>query len=114
MKWVNNMTNYLKQYIKETEELLKEKVTKKDIDNHLIKIKFFSHERLIHLIVTMFFALFAILFIYFSLTFNSVIYIILSIVLLVILVFYIMHYYFLENSVQYLYKLYDEMIKKVK
>ena len=108
------MTNYLKNYIKETEELLKNKVTKKDIENHLVKIKFFSHERLIHLIVTMFFALFSIIFIYFSLTFNNLTYIILTFIFLIILVFYILHYYFLENSVQYLYKLYDEMIKKVK
>lgn len=111
---VNYMKNYLKNYIKETEKLLNNKITKKDIENHLIKINFFSHERLVHLIVTMFFALFSIIFVYFSLTFNSVIYIVLTFIFLIILVFYILHYYFLENSVQYLYKLYDEMVKKVK
>ena len=54
------MKKYLNDYIKETEEKLRGKVTSKDIEIHLNKISFFSHERLIHLIVTMFFALFTI------------------------------------------------------
>lgn len=106
------MRNYLKEYTKEIESKLKNKTNKSDIDELLIKIKFFSHERLIHLIVTMFFALFTILFFYISLTLESVILMIVTITLLVILVFYIFHYFYLENGVQHLYKLYDEMNKK--
>ena len=111
---VNKMKKYINDYIKVLEGKLKNKITDKDIVELKDKIQFFSHERLVHLIVTMFFALFSIIFVYFSLTFKTNIYVILSIIFMVILVFYIFHYYFLENSVQYLYKLYDQMLKKKK
>ena len=111
---VNNMKKYLSNYISETEELLKGKITNKDIENHLNKINIFKHERLIHLLVTLFFALFTIIFIYTSIEFQNVLLVIVSIIMLIVLSFYIFHYYFLENSVQYLYKLYDLMMKKIK
>ena len=108
------MTSYLNEYILETEKKLKGKITSKDIENHLNKISFFSHERLIHLIVTMFFAMFSILFVFVSIYASSIPLLVISLILLVTLFFYIFHYFFLENKVQYLYKLYDEMIDKVK
>lgn len=111
---VNNMKKYLSNYILETEELLKGKITSKDIENHINKINFFSHERLIHLLVTLSFALFTIIFIYMSITFQNMLLIVISLIMLIVLIFYIFHYYFLENSVQYLYKLYDLMINKIK
>ena len=58
---------------------------------HLEQIAFFSHERLVHLIVMVLFA-----------------------VILVLLVPYIMHYYTLENGVQKMYKQYDEIVKRMK
>ena len=111
---VKNMKEYLGSYIKETEEKLKGKITKSDIENHLNKINFFSHERLIHLIVTMFFALFAILFFLIYLNLNTELLLVIDLILIVVLVFYIFHYFYLENNVQYLYKLYDKMIDKLK
>lgn len=108
------MKEYLSNYIKEVESKLDKKITKNDIEEHLIKIKFFSHERLIHLIVTMFFALFSIIFFYISLSMESSLFMILTLILMVVLVFYIFHYFFLENNVQYLYKLYDKMNEKIK
>ena len=108
------MKQYIKEYIKEIENKICTKVTTKDVEELKLKISFFSHERLIHLIVTMFFALFTLIFIYFSLTFSSVLYTVITMLFLVILVFYIFHYYFLENSVQKLYRIYDECIKKSK
>ncbi len=102
------MTKYINEYIEELEsKLLNKKDTKKDLDDLMVKIKFFQHERLIHLIVTMFFALFTIILIYFS--FNNAAFSLIALALIVLLGFYIKHYYFLENSVQYLYKLYDKM-----
>ena len=98
------MTKYINEYIEELESKL---LNKKDLDNLIVKIKFFQHERLIHLIVTMFFALFTIILIYFS--FNNAAFSLIALALIVLLGFYIKHYYFLENSVQYLYKLYDKM-----
>ena len=62
------MKKYLFDYIKEIDNLLndKEKISNDDIQKHLIKIQFFQHERLIHLLVTLFYALFTILFVYIS------------------------------------------------
>ena len=106
------MKKYLYDYIKEIDDLLKDskKITKEDIENHLIKIQFFQHERLIHLIVTVFYAILFILFSALSLV--HFMFVIIMLILLVFLLFYIVHYFRLENGVQYLYKQYDEMIKK--
>ncbi len=106
------MKKYINDYIKEIES--KDKMNKEEIEELLIKIKFFSHERLIHLLVTMFFALFTILFLYFSINSSNFLFMIITFILLIVLGFYIFHYFFLENSVQYLYKLYDKMNKKIK
>ena len=106
------MKKYMKSYIKEIDKLISEnkKIDKEIIDEHLIKISFFQHERLIHLLVTLFFALFV--FIFFAFTFYlSLMFLIVVLILLVFLVFYISHYFYLENSVQYMYKQYDSLKK---
>ncbi|MDD6272166.1 MAG: hypothetical protein PUA90_01425 [bacterium] len=103
------MKKYIKEYINEIESKLKGKTTQNDIDDLLIKIKFFSHERLVHLIVMLFVALFTILFI--MLSFYNSLFDIIAFISGILLVFYIMHYFFLENSIQYMYKLYDKMKK---
>ena len=101
------MKKYLYNYINEVEN--NNKITKEDI---LVKINFFSHERLIHLIVTLFFALISIIFTVLCFNyFNYLLYII-TLILYIMLLFYIVHYYRLENGVQYLYKLYDKKNKK--
>lgn len=102
------MREYLSDYTKTIDKKIKEKnITKKDIDDHLIKIKFFQHERLIHLLVTLFYGLF--LFISVIISFQEWLFLIILYLVLIILIFYVRHYFFLENSVQYLYKQYDEM-----
>ncbi len=102
------MKKYLDDYIKELEN----KKNKIDIEELKTKISFFQHERLIHLIVTLFFSLFAIIFTFISLyTTNKYIYVI-SLILYVFVVFYILHYYYLENGVQKLYKIFDKLNRK--
>ena len=106
------MKNYINEYIKTIDEKIKEG---KNLDTvrqeHLIKIQFFQHERLIHLLVTLFFALFLFLFIItIQFVFSAVIGLIL---IFIILIFYIIHYYKLENGVQYMYKQYDEISEKI-
>ena len=108
------MKKYLNNYIKECDELLNKKITNEIINNHLEKISFFSHERLIHLIVTMFYALFTLLFVFMFLVLNNYVLLVICIIMIVILVFYIFHYYYLENGVQYLYTIYDRMKEKIK
>lgn len=102
------MKKDLSNYILKTDDLIKEKkITKKLIEEHLIKIGFFQHERLIHLLVTLSFALFTIIFIIASAL--DPLFFIIAIITFILLVFYIFYYFFLENKVQYLYKQYDLM-----
>ena len=106
------MKRYLDDYIKKCERLIEDDDIDKDTVRDLYrKISFFQHERLIHLLVTMCTFIFAVLFVIMS--FNSIKFIIPSAILLVLGIFYIIHYYHLENGVQYLYVLYDEMNKKL-
>ncbi len=108
------MKKYLELYIKETEKKIQNKITQDDIDELLNKIKFFSHERLIHLLVTLSFALFSLILTVVCINKVNTLLIVVCLVLYIMLFFYIIHYFFLENGVQYLYKLYDQMIKKLK
>ena len=102
------MREYLGDYIKGIDEKIKKKnVTEKDIENHLIKIEFFQHERLIHLLVTLFYGVFLFLAVIISL--KVWLFLIILYLALIILIFYVRHYFFLENHVQYLYKQYDQM-----
>lgn len=107
------MTEYIKKYIKELDESIKENKCKKEmIDIHLNKIEFFQKERLIHLIVMFASLLFMLAFV--ALSYLDIGFILISLILLIISIFYIKHYYFLENNVQYMYKQYDELLKKCK
>ena len=108
------MKKYLELYIKEIEKKIQNKITQNDIDELLNKIKFFSHERLIHLLVTLSFALFSLILTVVCINKVNTLLIVVCLVLYIMLFFYIIHYFFLENGVQYLYKLYDQMIKKLK
>lgn len=72
----------------------------------LKRIQFYQHERLIHLLVTLAFAIFFLLSLFMFITVQGIGLLILSILFLVLLIPYIKHYYFLENSVQKLYKFY--------
>ena len=89
------------------EKIQKGKVTQKDFIELKEKIAFFQHERLIHLLVTISFGFFSILFM--LLGFISYLFLIPFFMLLVFLLFYIIHYFFLENTVQYFYRLYDQI-----
>ena len=102
------MRKYLGDYIKEIDKKIEEKnITEKDIENHLIKIEFFQHERLIHLLVTLAYGIF--LFISVLIFTQIWIFVIVIYIALIFLLFYVRHYFFLENHVQYLYKQYDQM-----
>ncbi len=106
------MRKYLTSYIAWLEELLR---SDKPVDydelekRHLIMTQFMQHERLIHFLVTMLFALgfFIVLAVY--LLAEMILLLPLMLLILALLVPYIAHYYFLENSVQKLYRLYDEI-----
>ncbi len=103
------MKKYLLEYIDSLEKDIKnnKKYSKEDIELVKTKIMFFQHERLIHLLVTLFYALFTIIFLILGMI--SWIFIIIFVILLCFVLCYILYYFFLENHVQYLYKLYDKL-----
>lgn len=104
------MKKYLYDYINKTDIIiLNHKVNANYIEEHLNKIKFFQHERLIHLLVTLFYSFIFIVFL--GLGFLHWIFFIISGILLIFLICYIIHYFYLENGVQYLYKQYDSLKK---
>ncbi len=72
----------------------------------LKRIEFYQHERLIHLIVTMSFAVFFLLSLMMCFANTQIGLMLLAALLLVMTIAYIKHYYFLENSVQKMYKFY--------
>ncbi len=77
-----------------TEELLRLK------EHHLTMIRLVQHERLVHLLITLFFGLFSVIVIGFLLFAASPPVFVLLGLLLLLLLPYIFHYYFLENTVQ--------------
>lgn len=106
-------------YRKRIDELLQSKEANwsKVLEEHLTQIGFFQHERLIHLIVTVLFAILEIMsilgiVILSALDKGNIALSIMTVLLLVLLIPYIRHYYILENEVQKMYGQYDELLKK--
>lgn len=108
------MGNRLKNYIASMKERASrpDKATKDELDEILVQIGFFQHERLIHLLVTLAFAIFGVLSLFFYLLTEQIMVLVLFFSFLVLLIPYIKHYYLLENGTQELYRLYDEIKKK--
>jgi hypothetical protein len=76
---------------------------------HARRLSFFQHERLIHLLVTLFVALFFLLALCFSLVRPTLASWALALLLLALTFAYLLHYYHLENGVQRLYELSDRL-----
>ena len=119
------MGERLKKYLKKTETLVeclseeaKEQGTEREAFRErverekaelLVQIGFFQHERLVHLIVTVLFALMTIL-VFLQAATNFALWTgVLLLLLLVLLIPYIKHYWLLENGTQKLYQYYDKM-----
>lgn len=77
----------------------------------LQRIAFYSHERLIHLIVTMSFGVFFLLALLMYFITKNMGLLALTVLFLILLIPYIKHYYFLENSVQKMYTYYFKVEK---
>lgn len=110
------MKKRITEYLNRIDAILREAPDGYDyaalLNEHLVQIGFFQHERLIHLLVTLTFAI---------LTVASVLTIVitgylplaaLAALLLVLLIPYVAHYYLLENGVQKMYAQYDLILKK--
>ena len=78
-------------------------------EEHLRQIQFMQHERLIHLIVTVLFAVLLFISLGILVSTGEFAFLILTLMLLILLIPYIFHYYFLENSVQKMYRRFNSM-----
>ena len=103
------MKEYLSNYVNNLEK--KKEVSKEELEEILVKISFFQHERLIHLIVTFFVGVVACLFLLGFIFSENIFLLPLFLLLMCLFIPYIFHYYFLENNVQKLYKIYDRLRK---
>ena len=75
------------------------------------QIQFFQNERLIHLIVTVTFAIIAIFTTLANYVLQSICVFVFLLAIYILLLFYIRHYFFLERGVQKLYLYYDKLVK---
>jgi hypothetical protein len=83
------------------------------LEEHLVQIGFFQHERLVHLLVTLAFAIMGIASIMITYFQPSVGMLLLSLLFLSLLIPYIMHYYLLENETQKMYTQYDQILEHI-
>ena len=95
----------------DTEKQTMQEMVQDKLQEHLVQVGFFQHERLIHLIVTVTFALLEMLAIVLSVISDSLFTLLLPVVILILLIPYIRHYYILENEVQKMYVQYDRMLR---
>ncbi|MBO6301167.1 MAG: hypothetical protein J6N15_01875 [Ruminiclostridium sp.] len=104
------MKREIKEYLSEVELRLRDRdsVDEAFAAELLTRIGFYQHERLVHLIVTMTFAIMTVISFFMLVTNYSTAALLLSCLFLILVSPYIAHYYFLENSVQKLYRLYYE------
>lgn len=80
---------------------------------HLVQVSFFQHERLIHLIVTVLFALLEVISLVMVMMSPELFTLLLTVTVLILLLPYIRHYYILENEVQKMYKQYDKLSHEI-
>ncbi|MBR2284027.1 MAG: hypothetical protein IJ874_06365 [Ruminococcus sp.] len=110
------MTKYLTEYMADIAARLGSCPDMDTLDEliaeHRDKIAFMQHERIVHFLVTMLFALVLAVFIIGLLVTENIFLLLLVTIILVLLAFYIKHYYFLENTVQQMYRVYDDMLGK--
>jgi len=111
-KYVLETMNAVRKYIDEEMKDAPIEKTKEMLSEFETKISYYQHERLIHLLVTLAFATWLLFEIYCLFVLPSEF--LIACVLLVLIFFgltvgYVMHYYFLENSVQKMYHMRDEI-----
>ena len=100
-EWLAEMEQNMQAQSQEggNSEQITQELVRNKLKEHLVQVGFFQHERLIHLIVTVTFALLEMLAIVLSVISDSFFTLVLPVVILILLVPYIRHYYILENEV---------------
>ena len=109
------MRKRLVSYRKRIDTLIGDADTQVDwnaiIEEHLVQVSFFQHERLVHLLVTLAFALMTLGSAVAAIVAPQIPTVALMMLLLVLLVPYIVHYYILENETQKLYAQFDRLVE---
>lgn len=105
----------IKEYVQYIDNLLESEEAvdwEEEIKRHLVQISFFAHERLIHLIVTVLFAILTVLVFLYLIGHFEIAILLLLVAIMILLIPYIKHYFLMENSVQYMFEQYDKMMEK--
>ena len=108
------MKKKLDIYVKELEQEIENMNISTSPEEVLEWIKFYQHERLIHLIVTFFVGISCVLFLLGTLAFELLALLLLFVITLLLFIPYIFYYYYLENNVQKLYDIYFKIKKENK
>ena len=109
------MRKRLHGYLKKTDALLCDAPPETDwnsvLSDHLRQITFFQHERMIHLLVTLFFGFMTMA--WFVIFYFAALkpFLVLAVLCTVLDLAYIYHYYCLENGVQKMYEQYDRLLE---
>lgn len=103
---------YMDEYLAGMSEKSKEEL-EKTMKKHMTEIYFFMHERFIHLVVTVLFALGTFMTIFTYLIAENIGLLALALCLIILLAPYIKHYYLLENGVQKMYIQYDRLSEEI-
>ncbi len=107
------MTKQIREYLAYISAFMEEEHTPDELRAEreilLKRIGLYQHERLIHLLVTLAFALLFMISLLIFLLKGGIGIAVLTLLFLALLIPYIKHYYFLENSVQKLYSFYYKL-----
>lgn len=111
------MTKQIKAYLEYIHTFMADEHTDEEYISErpvlLQRIEFYQHERLIHLLVTLAFAIFFLISLLMFMITEQIAVLVLAVLFLALLIPYIKHYYFLENSVQELYLIYYKLEKYI-
>ncbi|MCR4688126.1 MAG: hypothetical protein K5745_01095 [Saccharofermentans sp.] len=113
-KYMQETLDQIKTFIGSEMDSASPEKTRKVLAEFEKKIAYFQHERLIHLIVTFFFALFLLFELYCLFALDQAFMLmsgLLTVIFFVLTIAYVFHYYFLENTVQEMYKLRDQITR---
>ena len=118
-KRLKNYDKYISNEIEKISDLSDSTIKARELLNyHNIQVRNFQHERLIHLLVTFFFATLLILCVGILYVPKGINYqlinnllILMSAILLTVEIFYVKYYYYLENGTQKLYKYTDKLFE---
>ena len=101
------LLGYIDYIDKEIDKEMSDDDRNKLFENYMTNLKFFQHERIIHLIVTITFAMISVFCLVMSYLISSLGVMIFDLGMVIMTFFYVRHYFLLERGVQKLYTYYD-------